>query len=164
MRIAFLHLHVDRFVVVFRVQVDGQVEALRIGARKTGVFVRAPLHRRAHSVAVAEINVFAHADFIAVINDRRAGQGKEQRAQQLDPFPVVADQRRQTAADAQIQAAPVDMGVHAVHVIALLVGHHFQGQFIVIAQEQRPLGGLGNRRGLLQYVHDGNRGPPCAAP
>ena len=46
-------------------------------------------------------------------------------------------------------------GVHAVHVVALLVGDHFQGQLVVIPQEERPLAGFGNRGRLLQDVHDG---------
>ena len=78
--VALLHFDVDGFVVIFRVEVDRQVKALRIRAGKAGVFIRAPLHRRADAVAVAEINVFAHADFVAVINHRRSGQRQQQRA------------------------------------------------------------------------------------
>ena len=103
-----LRFHVDGFVVIFGIDGDGQIQFLRIGARKAGVAVRAPLHGRADAVAVAEINVVAHADFIAVINHRRAGQREQQRVHQLDLAAVVFEQRRQTAANPQVDAhAPV---------------------------------------------------------
>ena len=89
--------------MVGRVEDDRQVKALRIGAGETGVFVRTPLHRRAHAVAVAEINVVAQADFVAVVKHRRAGQGEEQGVEQFDALAVIAQQRRETAADAQIE-------------------------------------------------------------
>ena len=44
------------------------------------------------------------------------------------------------------------LGVDAVHVVALLVGDHFQRQLVVVAQEQRPLADFGNGRRLLQDV------------
>ena len=153
-RVVRLRLHVDRFVVIFRIVDDRQVKALRIGAGEAGVLVRAPLHRRAHAVAVAQVDVFAHADFVAVIKHRGAGQGEEERVQQLDASAVVAQQRGQAAADAEIEPGLVHVRIHAIHVIALLVGHHFQGQFVVVAQEQRPLAGLGNGRRLLENIHD----------
>ena len=76
-QILLLILDVDRFEVVFGVDDDWQMELLRIGERKTGVAIGAPLHRSAAAVAVAEINIVAHANFVAVINDRRAGHGEE---------------------------------------------------------------------------------------
>ena len=45
--------------------------------------------------------------------------------------------------------------VHAAHVVTLPVRHHFQSQLVVVAEKQRPLRGLRNRRGLLQNIHDG---------
>jgi hypothetical protein len=101
------------------------------------------LHRRAHAIAVAKKNVFAQADFVAVVKHRRAGQGKEQGVEQFDALAVVAQQRRQPAADAQIEPRLIDLGIHPVHVIALLVGDHGQGQLVVVPQEQRPLAGFG---------------------
>ena len=101
MRIVLLRLDVDRFVVILRVDVHRQVQPLRIGARKPGVAVAAPLHRRAHAVAVAEVDVVAHPDFVAVIDHGRAGQRKQQPVHQLDAPAVVLEQRRQPAADAR---------------------------------------------------------------
>ncbi len=53
--------------------------------------------------------------------------------------------------DAGLRVRAVD----PVHVVALLVGDHLQRQLVVVAQEHRPLAGLGDRRGLLHDVHDG---------
>ena len=44
--------------------------------------------------------------------------------------------------------------VNAIHVIALLVRHHFERQLVVIAQEHGPLAVLGNRRRLIEDVDD----------
>ena len=84
--------------------ITGQIEPRRIAARKAGIAVRGPLHGRAHAVAVAEIDVVAHADFVAVVENRRAGKGEQQLVQQLDAAPVVIHQRREPAADADIDA------------------------------------------------------------
>ena len=77
--IVLLGLDVDRLVVVLGIDDDGQIELLRIGPREAGVAVGAPLHRRADAVAVAEIDVVAHADLVAVVQHRRARQREEQR-------------------------------------------------------------------------------------
>ncbi len=114
------------------------------GRGKAGVAVGIPLHGSPHAVAVAEINVVAHADFVAVVEDRSAGKGKQQAVQQLDAPAIVVHQRRQAPADAQIDAHSRIRAVGQIHVVALVIGHHFERQFIVIAQEQAPLAGIGN--------------------
>ena len=91
-------------VVILRIDDDRQIQPLRIGAREAGVAVGAPLHGRAHAVAVAEINVVAHPDLVAVINHRRARQREQQRVHQLDAAAIVLQQRRQPAANAEIDA------------------------------------------------------------
>ena len=76
------------------------------GLRETAVDIVAPLHGRADAVAIAEIDVVSHADFVAVIHDRRAGQRKQQPIHQLDSAAVVAEQRRQPPADAELIRVP----------------------------------------------------------
>jgi len=49
-----------------------RVESCRVGVGKAAIAVWRPLHRGAHAVAIAEIDVVAHADLVAVIDDRRA--------------------------------------------------------------------------------------------
>jgi hypothetical protein len=71
--VRLVRFDVDCLVVVLVVDDDGEYEPLRIGARKSRVAVAAPLHRRAHAVAVAEVDVVPHADLVAVIEDGRAG-------------------------------------------------------------------------------------------
>ena len=152
-RIVLLAFHIDGFVMIRRVDGDGHVKLLRIGARETGIAIGAPLHGRAHAVAIAQIDVVAHADFVAVINDGRAGQRKQQGVHQLNLAAVVFQQRRQTPANPEIDAHPAVVRIDAVHVVALFVGHHFERQLIVIAQEQRPLAIGWNGRRLLQDLH-----------
>ena len=164
MRVALLRLDVDGLVVVFGVGDDRQVQALPVGAGEARVAVRAPLHRRAHAVAVAEEDVVAHADLVAVVEDRRAGQREQQAVHQLDAPAVVAQQRRQAAPDAQVEAREAVLRVRAVHVVALLVGDHLERQLVVVAQEQRPLRGVRDRRRLAPGCRRSGSGPPCGSP
>jgi len=73
--VLLLRLDVDRLVVVLGIDDDRQVELLRVAPREPGVAVGAPLHRRADAVAVAQVDVVAHADLVAVVEHRCAGQG-----------------------------------------------------------------------------------------
>ena len=57
-------------------------------------------------------------------------------------------------ADAEVDARLRVVRVHAVHVVALLVRHHLERQLVVVAQEDGPLRGLGDRRRLGQDVDD----------
>ncbi len=150
-----LGLDVDRLVVELGVDDRRQEELLRVGTREAGVAVAGPLHRRAHAVAVAEVDVVAHPDLVAVVDERRARQRQHQGVHQLDLGPFVAEQGRQAPADAQVDARPVLGRVDPVHVVALLVGDHLQGQLVVVAQEQAPLAAVGDLRRLLEDVDDG---------
>jgi hypothetical protein len=47
------------------------------------------LHRRAHPVAIAEMDVVAHAELVAVVNHRRSGHRQQQHVHQLDAVAVV---------------------------------------------------------------------------
>ena len=151
---ARLRLDIDGLIAIDRVHDGRRVEPRRIGAGEAAIAVRRPLHRRADAVAVAEIDVVAHADLVAVIDDRRARERQQQRVHQLDLAPVVVHQRRQPAADADIDAGAGIVGVGRPQIIALDVGDHFQRQLVVIAQEQRPLAAVGNVGRLAQDVGD----------
>ena len=87
-RLARLRFHVHRFVAVDRVHDRREVQALRIAAREAGVAVRGPLHRRPDAVPVAEEDVVAHADLVAVVDDGRSGHREEQAVHQLDRVAV----------------------------------------------------------------------------
>ena len=56
------------------------------------------------------------------------------------------------------------VGVGAVHVVALLVGHHLQRQLVVVAQEQRPLAAVGERPASARGCRRSGSGPPCGWP
>ncbi|VCU07348.1 hypothetical protein RHODGE_RHODGE_00450 [Rhodoplanes serenus] len=152
---ARLRLHVDGLIAVDRIHDGRQIEPGRITTREAAVAIRGPLHRRAHAVAIAQIDVVAHADLVAVVDDRGAGQGQEQAVHQLDLAAIVVHQRRQAAPDAEIDAGARIGRIGRPQIVALGVGHHFQRQLVVIAQEQRPLAVRRNVRRLAQDVVDG---------
>src|ERR1700720_4367611 len=120
-QIFLLIFYVDRLEVVFRIDDDRQMQLLRIGQGKTGVAIGTPLHRRAAAVAIAEVNVVTHSDFVPVINDWRAGHGEKHGVEQLHFAPAVGEQGSETAADSEIDARVRIVGVNAPHVVALLV-------------------------------------------
>ena len=138
-RRAHLGLDVDGLEAVDRVHQRRRVELGEVGAREAAVAVRRPLHRRAHAVAVAEVDVVAHHDLVAVVQDRRAGEAEQDRVQQLDLVAARVQQRRQPPADADVDLHPRVLGVLRVHVVAFLVGDHLERQLVVVAQEQAPL-------------------------
>ena len=92
-RIVLLRLHIERFVMRIRVDNNRQIQAVGAGSGKAGVSIRAPLHWGSNTVPVAEINVVAHADFVAVVDDRRTGKREQKRVHQFDLVPVLAQQR-----------------------------------------------------------------------
>ena len=145
-RRAQLRLDVDRLVAVDRVHQRRQVELREVGAREAAVAVARPLHRRADAVAVAEVDVVAHPDLVAVVEDRAAGQREEDRRQQLDHVAVVVEQRREPAADAEVELHARVLRVLGPHVVALLVGDHLERQLVVVAQEEPPLAVVRDRR------------------
>ena len=75
--IVLLRLHVESFVMRIGVNHNRQVKAVGTRSREAGVSIGAPLHWSANTVSVAKINVVAHADFVAVIDDRRTGEREE---------------------------------------------------------------------------------------
>ncbi len=133
----------------------GQVQALRVGARKAGVAVGAPLHGRAHAVAVAHEHVVAHADLVAVVDDGRARHRQQHAVHELHAVHVVFHQRRQAPANAQVDARAHVGRIHGVHVVALLAGHHLERELVVVAQEDGPLAALGNVGRLRHDLDDG---------
>ena len=116
---AGLGFDVDRLVAVDRVHDHRQVEASRIAAREAAVAIGRPLHGRAHAIAVAQIDIVAHADLVAVIDDRRARERHQQRVHELDLAPVIVHQRGQPSPDAEIDASPRIGGVGGPEIVAL---------------------------------------------
>ena len=92
------------------------------------------------------------------------GKREEQRVQQLDAAAAVLDERRQPAADADVDPHLRIGGVDRVHVVALFVGDHLERQLVVVAEEQRPLAGVRDVRRLVEDLGDRRGDPPAAAP
>ena len=153
--VGLLGFDVDGLVAPDGVHDDGEVELGGDGVGEAGVAVGVPLHGGADAVAVAEVDVVAHADLVAVVDDGRAGEAEEERVEQLDAAAVVVDERREAAADADVDAHARVGGVGEVHVVALVVGDHLEGELVVIAQEEAPLAVVGDGGGLRHDVGDG---------
>ncbi len=111
MGIAGLGLDIDRRITIERVHDRRQHQAGRIGTGETAIAVDRPLHRRAHAIAVAQVDIVAHADFIAVIQGRCARHRQQQAVEQLDPPTVTLHQRRQTSANTQIDPGAAVGGI-----------------------------------------------------
>jgi hypothetical protein len=80
-RRTFLSLHVHAPVAVHRIGDDRRVQAGGVGARKAGVAVNIPLHGCAHAVAIIQVDIVAHANLVAIVDDGRAGQREQQRVE-----------------------------------------------------------------------------------
>ena len=112
------------------------------------------MHGGAHPIPVAEIVVVAHAELVTVIKHRRSRHRQQHGVKQLDLAPVVVEQRRQPTANAEIEAGPAVGGVGAPQIVTLVVGHHFERELVVVAQEQRPLALLRDVRCLTENIGD----------
>ena len=153
--VGLLGFDVDGLVAPDGVHDDGEVELGGDGFGEAGVAVGVPLHGGADAVAVAEVDVVAHADFVAVVHDGRAGEGEEEGVEELDAAAVVVHQRGEAATDADVDAHAGVGGVGEVHVVALVVGDHLEGELVVVAEEEAPLAVVGDGGGLRHDVGDG---------
>ncbi|MNH04743.1 hypothetical protein D3C79_640490 [compost metagenome] len=81
MRVMGLGFDIDRSKAIQRVHDRRQHQARRVGAGEPAVAVDRPLHGGAHAVAVAQVDVVTHTDFIAVVQGRRAGHRQQQAAE-----------------------------------------------------------------------------------
>ena len=80
---------------------------------------------------------------------------------QLDLVATAVQERREAAADAEVQLHPRILGVLVVHVVALVVGDHLERQLVVVAQEEAPLRVARDRR---RVVEDLDHRPRLLAP
>ena len=140
--------------MIFRFNDYRQKQPLGAGLGEAGVAVLIPLHRGTYSVAVAQIIIVTHADLVAVVDDGSARHGEEQHIHQLDLSAVVFHQWCQPAADAEVDTSARVSGIDPVHIVTLLIGHHLQGQFIMVAQEDGPLAPLRDGRRLIEDIDD----------
>jgi hypothetical protein len=98
------------------------------------------LHAGADRPALGQGEVIAHAELVAVVDDRRAGQAEHQAEGQLDAPAVAVRHWRQPASDATLIEAHV--GVRRKCLVAfgaLMFPEAAEIQLVVVAQEMRPL-------------------------
>ena len=153
-RVAYLRLDIDRVIAVQGVHDRRQHHARRVRPGEAAIAVDRPLHGCTYAVPVAEKDIVAHADLVAVVQGRGTRHRQQQTVEQLDAPAITLHQRRQAAADPQVDARPAVGRIVVPQVVALLLGNHLQGQLVMVAQEDRPLAVVGNRRGLAQDIGD----------
>ena len=73
-----LRFHVDGLIAVDWIGNQRRVQAFRIGSGESSVPAAIPLHRSAYTIAVAEVDVVPHSDFVAVVDDRSPRHGHQQ--------------------------------------------------------------------------------------
>ncbi len=149
-----LSLDVHGLVVIFGIDDHGEVQSLRVCPAEARVAVGRPLHGSSHSVAIAQVDVVAHADLVAVVDHGCSREREQKGIHQLDAAAVVAEQGGKPVANAQVDSRVQVAGVSPVHVVALLIGDHFEGELVVISQEETPLAALGDLRRLGHDVVD----------
>src|SRR5713226_5778440 len=114
-----LRFHVDGFVSPDRIHDDWTVQARGCRGGKAGVAIGVPLHGCPNAIAVAEIDVIAHPDFVAVVENGRAGKGKKQAVEKLYAPAIVVDERGKAPPDAKVDAHSRVRAISDVHVVAL---------------------------------------------
>src|SRR5450432_2241581 len=98
----FLRSNVHRRISVDRILNQGSVQMFRICARKAAVASPIPLHWSSYSVAISQIDVVSHSNFVAVIDDRSARQRHQHAIHQLDAPAVVFEQRSEPPPNPQV--------------------------------------------------------------
>ncbi len=154
MRVTALRLDIHRLEPIDRVHDRRQHQLCGICPGESAIAIRRPLHGRPDAIAVSQMNIIAHADFIAVIDDGRARHREKQAVHELNSPAVMFDQRRQPSPDAKIETRPAIGGVGVPEIIAFPVCHHLQGEFIMVSQEYRPLAVLGQLGSLTEDIRD----------
>ncbi len=147
--IAPLLCGVDVLVAVRALVDHGRTRLVAFG--KSGMRFGRPLHRRARAIALGQIEIVAHAEFVAVPDHRRTRQRAHQAVGEFDAPPVAAEHRRQPppyAAVVQLHALVGSKGFE--YRITLRLGQAAEIEFVVIAQEQAPLRGGRPRLGRGQ--------------
>ena len=153
-RVALLGLDVHRLVAVDGVHERRKVELRKVATRKAGVAVGGPLHRRADRVSVAEVDVVAHEELVAVVDDRASGHRQQEGVEELGQAPVAVEQRRQATPDPHVTLHAGVLGVLGEEIVALLVAHLLERELVVVAQEDGPLAPVGHVGGLRQDLGD----------
>ena len=150
-RVAPLFGGVDVLVAVGSLVDHGR--ARPVAFREAGMRLGRPLHRRAGAIALGQIEIVAHRDFIAVADHRRPRQRAHQAIGQFQPPPVASQHRRQPAANAAVVELHALVGTERLeHSLALRLGQPAEVEFVMVAQEQSPLRGRRPRLGRRQAI------------
>src|SRR5262249_8782049 len=99
-----LRFHIDTVEAIDRILNEGQEELGRINLAEAAIAIRRPLHGRADPIAIAEVDIVAHPDFVAIIDYGRPRHREKQRIEKFDLTAVILEQGSQSAPNAEIEA------------------------------------------------------------
>ncbi len=154
-RVTGLILHIDHLIAVNGVLDDRGIQIGGVRPGKSSIPVRGPLHGGPDSIAISQMDIVSHPDFVSVIENGGSGKGQKKAVHEIDLAPVILHEGSEPASDPDIEAHPWILGIGGPEIVALLVADHLQGQLVVVAKENGPLATLRNRRRLLEDVNDG---------
>src|SRR3954449_4957532 len=143
--------------LLFDIDVGGGVEAAldhrlyrALGAGEAALVAGRPLHRRADRHPLAQAEVLAHTDLVAVAQYGGAGQREQQAVGQFDA-PAVTEHRRQPAPDAAVVQLHRRLRAElAEHPAAQVLVEVSDVELVVVSQEVGPLRPFRQRPSLAQ--------------
>jgi len=100
-----------------------------------------PLHRRAGAVALGQIKIITHPDFVAISDYGRTRQRTHQAIGEFESSTITPEHRCEAAPDTPIVKLHVLVGTEVFeNDVPLGFGEAAEIEFIMIAQEKAPLG------------------------
>src|SRR5258706_11268474 len=113
-----------------------------IALRKSGVRLGRPLHRRACAIAFGKAQIVAHAELVAISDDRRPGEREHEAVGELEAAPISGQHRGQPPAYASVIELHVLVRTERIEYgLPLLRGEPAKIELVVIAQKHAPLRG-----------------------
>src|SRR4029453_2071268 len=111
--------------------------------KNPAVAIGGTLHRRAPALALGKLEIVADADFVAVLQHRRAGKREQQAVGELDASSMVVDHGSKTAADATVvQLHLSGRSKRLEYLLALCLREASEIELVVAAEEMHPLRGV----------------------
>src|ERR1700730_2959289 len=101
---AALYRRVDVLISVWAAGDHRNVRLVALG--ETALRLVRPLHRGTRAVALRQLQIVTHAEFITVTDHRRPGQREHQAVGEFKPSLIAVEHRRQAAANATVIELP----------------------------------------------------------
>jgi hypothetical protein len=118
-----LGVHINSLVPVKGIRDQRRIQLLGIRSRKAAVPVPVPLHGCSYAVAISQVNVVSHSDFVAVIDDRCSRDRHNKPNEKFDSSSTLSIR------GASLRRMPILMRAalsraYSSYIIALDIRHH----------------------------------------